>query len=47
MLSDETALSKNFYKIILWLKNFLDKSVKISEKTLIKNSKYKYVLYNQ
>lgn len=41
MLSDETALSKNFYKIILWLKNFLDKSVKISEKTLIKNSKYK------
>tara|TARA_B100000787_G_C16194931_1_gene300075 strand:+ start:1215 stop:2597 length:1383 start_codon:yes stop_codon:yes gene_type:complete len=38
MLSDETALSKNFYKIILWLKSFLDKSNKISEKTSFDNN---------
>ncbi len=40
MLSDETALSKNFYKIILWLSNFLDKSNKISSKILLNKSKY-------
>ena len=40
MLSDETALSKNFYKIILWLNNFLDKSNKISNKILLDKNKY-------
>ena len=38
MLSDETALSTNFYKIILWLSNFLDKSNKISNKVLLNNN---------